>query len=147
MKLYVFSSSTMTNIWAGVGARLWAVAQPTESARGRARNLPVGAFGLLYCVEKSSLTVPFVVRSRPSEEIVYDVWPESEGWHLPFQIIPLGTPRRLLSKNGLQSLLPGLQSSGQPWSAYFHIQAVTVFSPSVIEDEDWEVLLERLGDP
>ena len=55
-------------------------------------------------------------------------------WHLPFplKIIPLGTPRRLLSKGRLQSLLfRGFRPAGTGFlgSNYFHTKSVTVFSP------------------
>ena len=54
MHLYIFSSSDLTNIWAGIGAGMWAVSETSASnpaAISRADNLPVGAFGMLYCVK------------------------------------------------------------------------------------------------
>jgi hypothetical protein len=140
MKVYVFASSTLTNIWAGVGARRWAVSQPNPAARGKARNLPVGGFGLLYCVQTSSFTVPFVIGSRPNmDEIVYHVWPEAEGWHLPFKIIPLGTPEKKISTNELQSL-PDLIASGKRWNDYLLVSPTTVFAGSEVSEADWEIL-------
>jgi hypothetical protein len=113
MKIYVFASSSLTNIWAGVGARMWAVSEQQASnaaIKGKARRLGAGVFGLLYCVKNSSFTVPFVVRSRPNlEKIIYDVWPEP--WHLPFQIIPLGTPLKRVVQGRVEVAAPG--ASGQ----------------------------------
>jgi hypothetical protein len=148
MQLYIFSSSNLTNIWAGIGARMWAVSEMLASnpaAISRAEQLPLGAFGMLYCVEKQSFTVPFVVRSRPDiHAVVREVWPEP--WRLPFQIIPLGSPRRQMSKDELGSRLPAFSRSGQPWTHTFHIQPATAFAPSEVDDGDWQVLVGALAD-
>lgn len=65
--VYVFASKNRTNIWAGIGAGLWAVADADgPHAAGRqtkAMQMPVGALGVIYCVENQSLTTPFVVLS------------------------------------------------------------------------------------
>jgi hypothetical protein len=148
MKVYVFSSSNLTNIWAGIGARMWAVAETqaaNPSIASRARNLPLGAFGMFWCVETQSLTVPFVTRSRPEPEvIVSNVWPEP--WRLPFQILPLGSPRNQLSKDELTVRLPALAASGRGWHDVFHVSPSTVFAASDIDDRDWQVLIELLAD-
>ncbi len=65
MKLYSFASENLTNIWAGIGAGMWAVGESDNSAfvKGRitkAARMSIGAFGILYCNETGSLTVPFV---------------------------------------------------------------------------------------
>ena len=68
MKLYSFASENLTNIWAGIGAGMWAVGESDNSAfvKGRvtkAARMPIGAFGT-YCNETGSLTVPFVIYSE-----------------------------------------------------------------------------------
>jgi hypothetical protein len=127
---------------------LWAVSEQQASNAsiiGKARKLPVGAFGIFYCVETHSFTVPFVIRSRPDmDEAISNVWPER--WRLPFQIVPLGTPRKRTSKNGLVSLLPGLRASGKNWHHYFHVEGTTVFAPSEIDEGDWHILFQELAD-
>src|ERR1051325_3064382 len=116
MEIFVFSSKNLTNIWAGIGARLWAVAQRDESAsasgrRTKSQNLRVGSLGLLYCVETHSLTTPFIVYSKPVPDgVVGDVWPEK--WVLPFQMFPLGTPERQISSSEAKSVLPIFKKSG-----------------------------------
>jgi hypothetical protein len=69
MKLYSFASENLTNIWAGIGAGVWAVSESENPTfvKGRitkAARMPIGAVGILYCNETGSLTVPFVVYSR-----------------------------------------------------------------------------------
>ena len=59
MELFVFSSKNLTNIWAGIGARKWAVSQDQAANTGvttKAKALRVGSLGILYCVETQSLT-------------------------------------------------------------------------------------------
>jgi hypothetical protein len=47
MNLYVFSCNTITNIWAGIGARRWAVSRDQAAnipgLYGKARSVPIGA--------------------------------------------------------------------------------------------------------
>lgn len=127
---------------------MWAVSesQATDlSIVGKARKLPVGAFGIFWCTETQSFTVPFVIRSPPdTNRTVSNVWPES--WRLPFQIVPLGGPHRQLSKHDLKSRLPGLRTSGRDWTHVFHIQPTRVFAASEIDDGDWHLLFEALAD-
>ncbi len=150
MNVYVFSSINLTNIWAGVGARMWAVseAQAANPANvGKARNHLVGAFGLLYCSAEGvqSFTIPFVIRSSPDLNVTVEgVWPEP--WRLPFRLIPFGTPRKLISKDSLRNLLPGLLASGKRWNDYLLISPTTVFAPSKIEEGDWDILIRELAD-
>lgn len=66
MELFVFSSKTLTNIWAGIGARKWAVSLDQAANPGiatKAKALRIGSIGILYCVETQSLTTPFIVAS------------------------------------------------------------------------------------
>jgi hypothetical protein len=150
MEIFVFSSKNLTNIWAGIGARLWAVAprQPSASAAGRvtkSQNMRVGSFGILYCVETHSLTTPFIVYSRPDvERVVADVWPEK--WVLPFNMFPLGTPNLQLRANEAKRILPIFKKTGETsFGNIFHVQALTAFATTKIDNADWEILVDRLA--
>lgn len=148
MNIYVFSSTNLTNIWAGVGAKMWAVsvAQGTNaSILAKARSMKVGAFGLIYCVETQSLTTPFVTRSEPDLQAeIRNVWPEP--WRLPFRIMPLGTPDRQVSKDRLAEMLPALRTSGRHWHHLFLIAPTTAFAASVVDDGDWDLLVRQLAE-
>ena len=77
--VFVFSSNNLTNIWAGVGAGLWAVAEQQKrkvgGAREKAQSLKIGSLGVLYCSKIKSFTTPFVVFSRPDlEGVIKNVW-------------------------------------------------------------------------
>lgn len=84
--------------------------------------------------------------SRADEQkVVQDVWPES--WVLPFRIFPLGTPNKQLSKEKAKDLLPVFTTTKETnFGKIFHVQAVTVFSPTQIGSEDWEILIRTLVD-
>lgn len=146
MELFVFSSSNLTNIWAGVGARRWAVSREQAEmpgARTKARFLRVGSLGILYCVETQSLTTPFLVSSVPDEQAtVTDVWPEE--WHLPFGIHPLGSPHRQMGKAEIAQL-PTVLASGRRWNNVVRTQGQFVFQPTTLDAEDWEILFRRLA--
>jgi hypothetical protein len=145
MHVYVVSSKNLTNIWAGIGARRWAVSQAqgsNASIQTKAKNLPVGALGVIYCVDIQSFTTPFVVTSKPDlVATITDVWPEP--WTLPFSLFPLGSPRRRVHKDKLATLLPSLKSGGQ-WDKLLHVAPVTVFAPSQLTDDDWSALAGQL---
>lgn len=145
MDLFVFSSKNLTNIWAGVGARRWAVsAEQAEmpGARTKAKALRIGALGILYCVETQSLTTPFLVSSVPDEQItVRDIWPEE--WHLPFAIHPLGSPHRQMERREIAQL-PTVVASGKQWNNVILTQGQFAFQPSKVGADDWEILFARL---
>jgi hypothetical protein len=150
MRLFVFASNNLTNIWAGLGAGRWAVAASNQPgfSKGRvtkSRNMPVGAFGLLYCTATKSFTVPFVVYSTADEqEVVRDIWPEP--WVLPFSIKPLGSPRRQLPRALARAKLPSVRDAKVPLEKLVHVTATTAFSGSTITDADWAVLVHELAD-
>ena len=146
MELFVFSSKNLTNIWAGIGARRWAVSAEQADmpgARTKARALPLGALGILYCVETQSLTTPFLVSSAPEEQAtVRDVWPEE--WHLPFGIYPLGSPYRQMGKGHI-ARLPAVVASGRQWNNVILTQGQFAFQATTVGSRDWEVLFARLA--
>jgi hypothetical protein len=146
MELFVFSSKNLTNIWAGIGARKWAVsleqaANPSISAKARA--LRIGSLGILYCVETQSLTTPFIVASIPDETVeVIDIWPED--WRLPFSIYPLGSPQKQMWKTDIANL-PVVKKSGSQWNNVIRTQGQFAFQPTVIGVEDWSILFQQLS--
>src|SRR5882762_7944254 len=93
--VYVFSSENLTNVWAGVGAKLWAVSEAqgkNPSNITKSQKVKVGEFGIFYVGETKSFTTPFVIRSRPKDGAsIENVW--THAWYLPFSIVPLGSPR------------------------------------------------------
>lgn len=147
MDIYVFSSKNLTNIWAGVGARKWAISKVQADMSGtltKARRLRVGALGLLYCVETQSLTTPFLVASVPDPKVnITNIWPEE--WFFPFSIRPLGSPVRQMAKNDI-SKLPTVTKSGRQWNTIIRTQGQFVFQPSQLEVEDWEIIFGALND-
>jgi hypothetical protein len=146
MDIYAFSSNNLTNIWAGIGARKWAVSitqSKNASIITKSQQLSIGSLGLFYCVQTQSLTTPFVIRSKPSKEaIITNIWPEH--WALPFNIIPLGSPDKQLHKDKLGEILPILKNKPQNWDRLIHISPITIFAASKIPEEDWGVLINSL---
>jgi hypothetical protein len=149
MKLFCFASKNLTNIWAGVGAGRWAVAETSPSdmkARlTKSRRLTVGSLGLLYCNETHSFTTPFIVYSEPDIDAeIADIWPEK--WRLPFRIHTLGTPLRQVHKDDAKKRWPILVSSpGLSVSAAMNITGTTVFVPTEITSGDWATILTDLA--
>jgi len=149
MDLFVFSSKNLTNIWAGLGAGLWAVSQ--REPRGmkelatKSQRMRVGSLGVLYCSATKSLTMPFVVYSNPDlSGQVDNVWPET--WVMPFRIHALGTPDRQLHKDQAAQILPAFKVKGTTnISRVFNVAATAVFVPSPISPEDWQLLIEHLA--
>ncbi len=147
MEVYVFTSQTITNIYAGVGARTWAVSEVIANKQQKATQaqaLRIGSMGLLYCSETHELTTPFIVESRPDVNApVGNIWPPPDVWHFPFRITPLGSPARRLSNTQL-ALLPSVATSGRQWHNILFIRSDFAFQPSTISDEDWEYLYTNL---
>jgi hypothetical protein len=147
MKLYSFASENLTNIWAGIGAGMWAVGESDNQAfvKGRitkAARMPIGAFGILYCNETGSLTVPFVVYSKANPESTEtEVW--SKAWVLPFSIKPLGNPRRQLNRERARQVLPSLQDKS--FEKLFLVQGQFAFQATEVADEDWAILIQELA--
>ena len=146
--VYAFASNSLTNIWAAVGAQMWAIPdRPSSfgSSSGKAAKIPLGAFGLLYSSLDKCFTVPFVVLSKPDpapESAVSHVW---EGrWLLPFRIKTLGNPHARISWSEAKTLLPSCQN-GMQLKSLIHIEPLTVFAASKLDEADWAVLMQRLA--
>lgn len=150
MDLFIFSSQNVTNIWAGVGARRWAVSQREESfLRGlvtRAERMKIGSAGVLYCSEGKYFTTPFLVYSPPQPNVVVkDIWPDE--WVLPFRIHPLGTPERRYPLEAAKGELPVLLNAQTENAGHvLRLQPTTVFVPTDVSTADWEIILRNLAD-
>lgn len=148
MELFCFASKNLTNIWAGIGARMWAVAEtsPTDmKARiTKSKRMKVGSLGILYCNETHSFTTPFVVVSEPDPNmIVSNIW--SENWRLPFSIHPLGNPSRQVDATTAKQKWAVLANVGAGGvSAAMNITGTTVFVPVEVPADDWALILSDL---
>ncbi|MEK6283252.1 MAG: hypothetical protein AABN95_23085 [Acidobacteriota bacterium] len=147
MQIYVFSSTNLTNIWAGVGAQMWAVSPLLAENKGtitKSQNLRLGSLGLLYCSDTQEFTTPFLVKTVPNKVTsITNVWPET--WELPFEISTLGSPQKRLSKDDVDKEMPSVVSSGKRWNKILYVQANFSFQASNITAEDWAFLFGRLG--
>lgn len=149
LELFLFTSRNLTNIWASIGARLWAVSETSpidmRTRITKSKRMKIGSLGLLYCSENQSFTTPFLVYSQPdTEKIITDIWPER--WRLPFHIHPLGDPTRLIHKDEAKMEWPVLKdSASNNITASLNITGTTVFVPSEIGTEDRELILKRLA--
>lgn len=149
MELFCFASKNVTNIWAGIGAGLWAVAETSPSdmkARAtKSKRLKVGSAGVFYCNETHAFTTPFLVYSEPDlDRIVTEIW--AEKWRLPFRIHPLGDPYRQLSADEAKKQWRILENSGAGGvSAAMNITGTTVFVPKEITIDDWSQILTSLA--
>jgi len=146
MELFVFSSKNLTNIWAGIGARKWAVSLDQASNTGistKAKALHIGSLGILYCVETQSLTTPFIVASVPDEAAtITNIW--IDEWRLPFDIYPLGSPQKQMGKLDIANL-PVVRNSGSQWNNVIRTQGQFAFQSTEIEVEDWSILFQQLS--
>ncbi len=146
--IYVFSSENLTNVWAGVGARLWAVSEGqgnNPSIITKSQKVNVGEFGIFYINEIKAFTTPFVIRSRPKKgESVANVWRNT--WYLPFSIVPLGSPKLSIPAHQLNELLPSIISAKKNWDQFLFVSPMTVFASARITPEDWAILIEKLVD-
>jgi hypothetical protein len=147
--LFLFTSRSLTNIWAGIGARTWAVSETSQAnmreRTTKSKRLRIGSIGLLYCSEIQSFTTPFLVFSEPDpEQIVTDIWPER--WRLPFRIHPLGNPTRVVHKDRAKVDWPILKNAANKnLTAVLNITGTTVFIPTVIGTDDWGIILQQLA--
>ncbi|WP_298834775.1 hypothetical protein [uncultured Piscinibacter sp.] len=147
MDVYTFSVADNTNIWAAVGAQMWAISEKqaaNPSNQGKARKFQIGSIGLFYCVEEESLTTPFIVTSAPRfNEQVVNIWKGT--WALPFGIHPFGNPNRQLKVAALAERLPSLRAEKRSWTTLFHVSPMTIFAASHLTQEDWALLVQELA--
>jgi len=107
--------------------------------------MKVGSFGLIYCNATQSFTTPFVVFSAPDQALVEtNVW--NGDWVLPFQIHPLGTPRRQIHKDEAKKSWRVLIESQNNVSATMNLTGTTVFVPKEISADDWSLILSALAE-
>ena len=149
MKLYVFSSLNWENIWIGYRMQKWAVSPAQavmQARRTRARSVRVGDRGLLYTRKGPHpvLTMPFEFKTAPNiDESVPDVWPEV--WVMPFDIRTLGAPDRQWNARHAAQILPFNKEAKTNLSSVFNMQGTAVFAPIEIGEDDWAMIVDRLG--
>ncbi len=147
VSIYVFSSKSITNIWAGFGAGTWAVGIGSETTNKgkttKALKMPIGSFGLLYCEPWKAFTLPFVTCSIPEvgsyEE---EIW--ADRWMLPFKFKALGTPRKTMSGSEIAGLSGARERGITNYANYLTVQGNFAFQASSIEASDWQTILSRL---
>ena len=145
MHIYVFSSTNLTNICAGVGAGMWAVSPKLGIKNGtitKSKKLLIGSLGVLYYSKTHEFTCPFIVKSVPVDRVVDGIWPEA--WRLPFDITSLGSPTKRLSKDVVAAEMPSVVASGKHWTKFLRVPPTFSFQASEISSEDWAFLYERL---
>ena len=139
----------MTNVWAAYGARKWAVstvqARDMRARETKSLSMPIDAFGLIWCSDPSirAFTMPFRVKSEPEWREIENIWPEP--WSMPFDIEPLGSPARRLTRDDAQKLLECLKTARTLTDVFF-VGGTCAFVPSPIPDEDWNLIMEELAD-
>ncbi|NEI73358.1 hypothetical protein GR212_27770 [Rhizobium lusitanum] len=147
VSVYVFSSKSITNIWAGYGAETWAVAIGSETTNKgkttKAGKMPLGSFGILYCEPWKAFTVPFVTCSVPKQnETEEEIW--ADKWMLPFRFKPLGNPRNRIGGSEVLAL-PGARARNiGNYANYLTVQGNFAFQASTIDAQDWETIISRL---
>jgi hypothetical protein len=150
VKLFIFPSSTLRNIYLGIQAGMWAVAQTDPKRRRelttKSRRMAEGSRGVFWSTEGHFFSAPFIVSSSPDpQREESNVWPGT--WILPFRIHALGTLRKRLSKADSWLALEFLKS--QPRTNITHVarlNALVSFVPNEVPEHDWEVLVTRLAD-
>ncbi len=147
VKVYVFSSKSITNIWAGFGAETWAVAIGSDATNKgkttKALKMPVGSFGILYCEPWKSFTVPFVTYSVPDpDRSESEIW--ADDWMLPFRFRPLASPRSRLSGNEVLSLPGAKERKISNYANYLTVQGNFAFQGSTIDARDWQMIVSKL---
>ena len=126
---------------------MWAVSlnlAKNKSTITKSQKLRIGSLGLLYCSDTEEATTPFVVKSIPAKDVgISHVW--KEKWGLPFEISPLGSPLKRLSKQILQNDLPSAKVTGKRWNKILYVQPNFSFQPSTITEEDWAFIFAALA--
>lgn len=142
MRLYVFSSHSLNNIWAGIGANKWAVQVcGIPNLKEKAMKMPLGALGIFYCSETQVFTTPFIVTKQAEDISITNIWPEE--WIYPFGIKTFGNPNRVIHKNDI-NILNKVSSSARKWNHEMSISPIEAFVSTDISLEDWEILIREL---
>lgn len=145
MQIYIFSSNSQTNIWAGISSKLWAIQKCNiTNIKQKINKFPIGGLGLFYCSETKTFTTPFIIKSKPTNGFIDTIW--ADEWQYPFKIIPLGTPNKNISKDILKQTLPTIKNSTKPWNSTLHIAPTLAFCASNITKADWSIIINLLAD-
>jgi hypothetical protein len=145
-EIFCFSSNNQTNLWAGFGAKKWAVSdcdsKQMETRKTKSLEFSIGSLGLLYCSNPKFFTMPFKVTSEVEWRVESSIW--LEPWVMPFSIEPLGSPRCRLPIADAYKVLDCLKDKASVTDV-FYIGGSCNFTASHIPDEDWDIILEELA--
>ena len=145
-EVYCFSCKNQTNLWAGFGAKTWAVsdcsAAQMETRKTKSLNFPINGLGLLYCSAGEFFTMPFKIRTEVEWRMEAMIWPEP--WAMPFGIEPLGSPKFRLGTKDIKKLLDCMQNRNSITDV-FYIGGACNFTPSHVPEDDWQIILEELA--
>lgn len=144
--IHFFSSQCLRHIEIAIQRGIWAVADIDLEQRAarvtKARNLEIGDHGLFYSSDEECFTVPFVVKSKPENRVVSNVWPGN--WYFPFGIAPLGDLSRRIC----------LPEAYREWETLKGVDNVTkalnlsggmAFVESWLFERDWKLILQKLS--
>ncbi|MEH7026578.1 hypothetical protein [Bacillus wiedmannii] len=146
MEIYIFPSYNITNAWAAVGGKKWAV-KPSENEstnkgyKTKSQKMLIGSFGMLYNSEQKEFTIPFVVKSKARDIIENEIW--NGEFILPFEIIPLGDPSKRITKEELERILTD-HNDIKGLSIFGKLSPSLSFNSNTIKKEVWNDVLERL---
>jgi len=101
-----------------------------------------GDLGLIYSNVDHAFTTPFVIMSAAAlDGVVTDVWPEA--WVLPFEIEPLSSGEKKMSKDLAREKWKLLRRI--PWkgsiSATLNFTGTTLFVPTEINENEWNEIV------
>lgn len=146
--IFIFPSAELKHVWMALQRQMWAVSDiVSEQLKARvtkARQMPLGAFGLFYCSDAKCFTVPFRIQSHPEFRDVPDVWPGV--WHFPFQIEPLGDLSKRIPLANAKATWRTLEGANNV-TKRINISGGMAFVPSWLYKEDWDMILEKLTTP
>jgi hypothetical protein len=146
--VYVFSSKNLLNIWYGYRARKWATSdigtdQWIQRRYTISRDIPLGAYGLLYCSEghRGFFSLPFRFKSRPTWEYEKETWP-GEDWVLPFRIEPLGHPICMIERDEVADWPIFARSNDFAKM----VAGIKAYCPSIVPVQLWKYIRSRHDD-
>ncbi len=147
MKLFTFPSNVENDVQLAYTRKYWSIWtdrwQDATITRVNTRiaNLNgsmVGHIGIFYCSDGQYLTMPFVIKSIPTEDTCDEDWTEPRTGRFGFNFVPFGHPEKKVTIEELRELL------GTRWNNVLGVSPTDAFTcreiPSAIAAE----ILERL---
>jgi len=144
MKIYTFVSKTRQNIYAGYGAKMWAIPLPKDRSQfkrlaTKAKRVKAGDICLFYCVMDKRFYMPSIVESTPVNKSFNDqVW--NGKWHFPFNIRPLRDSFISWSKDEIKDLNI-IKYKDKNWNYILQVNSLSTFTPiRDLHEKEKEVL-------